>query len=179
MTEIQEVGLHHIIGLMLKGALDNDEEGEDVFAVAQESTDLANKVLDFLKEHASDASKGVVITAVLGILADQIVSAGEYTREEAPERQISVEAVKAAIHYAQKAIHRFTHVALKDAEEEGAVLVLRRPKKNAPAAKEDAPETATDEAPAQSEGLRDAGGETAPGTSETTFGGAQASGTEG
>ena len=127
-------------------------------------------------------SHGVVIVALANVLAQRIVVNCIKEPPEVPAAMVSLAAAHAGLKNVVEALTHFVSHAVRDAEANGATVVLRfrEAKTAAPGATETAPSTA----PGASGGVRDAAGTTEPGsdpvTDETTFGGTRAaSGTEG
>lgn len=122
---------------------------------------------------------GVTMVALMNVLAQHIVIRAIQEPPEVPAPVLSLEAVKNGLKMATEALASFAASAIRDAEANGCTIAMRfRPKRAEDP--EGATETAPSTAPGASGPLRDASGatDTDP-TTETSFGGSKASGTEG
>lgn len=176
-----------ILGLIARAVADDDSRYVTALAELDPQTrHLRDEVLHLLK--VNKTTPPFAISALLHAAAYMIVTESEY--DDAPERQVSTEAVKVLKRVSTKALELAVEQALSQAEDDGAILVIRRPTKDS---KDKQPKEhhkqgdtpASDavhghsRAPAgPAEGLTDVTGTTGT-TDETAFGGERASGTEG
>ena len=122
--------------------------------------------------------------ALANVLAQHVVLRSIKEPPEVPAAMVSIAACQEGAKTVVEALSHFIGHAVKQAEANGATVVLRFRRPRPPSQPE-----ATETAPGATSGVRDASGDTEPVpsdrdrdnplTDETTFGGTQASGTEG
>lgn len=167
--------------------------GAPSMAERMEQTDRIEEAISQAIDEATpdEASSGTVIVALANVLAQHIVVNCIKEPPEVPSAMVSLAAANAGLKHTVEALTHFVRHAVRDAEANGATVVLRFRQPRPPSQPETNEDTPTEAAPGATTGVRDASGATEPTppaydrdrdnplTDETNFGGTQASGTEG